>query len=106
MTRGVYLLHISPPYEHARHYMGYADNILARLKEHRAGRGARLTQVAVDAGCTLVLARTWEDGDRKLERRLKRRKEAPKLCPICNGEHAQMDLFLDWTLEDVEELAF
>lgn len=37
------------------------------------------------AGIPFVLARTWE-GDRQLERRLKRRKGAPRLCPICRAE--------------------
>src|SRR6476661_2336108 len=46
----VYLLHFSKPYKHARHYLGSADDVSARLELHRKGQGARLTQVAVDAG--------------------------------------------------------
>ena len=103
----VYLLHFSPPYQHARHYLGYADEVMPRVWAHRRGHGARLTQVAVDAGCGLILARVWVEGDRRLERRLKRRKDAPRLCPICNRSHAlQLDLFLDFTLDDVSELEF
>lgn len=37
------------------------------------------------AGIGFVVARTWE-GDRTFERKLKRRKDAPKLCPICREE--------------------
>lgn len=93
---GVYLLHFEPPYKHARHYTGYAADIAPRIEAHAHGQGARLTAVAVEAGCTLVLARVWPDGDRSLERRIKRRKEAPRLCPICQGAVGlQMPLFPD-----------
>ena len=81
----VYLIHFEPAYKQARHYMGYAEDLAPRINAHMHGRGARLTQVAHDAGCALVLARVWEGGDRKLERRLKNRKDAPHLCPICMG---------------------
>ena len=94
---GVYLLHFSPSYKHAGHYLGYADNIERRLAEHRNGTGARLTQVAVQAGCQLHLARVWADGDRTLERKLKNRHEGPALCPLCR---------LEFTLDDVEEMEF
>jgi len=39
--------------------------------------------VCVERGITWRCVRTWQ-GDRKLERKLKRRKEGPALCPICN----------------------
>lgn len=81
--KGVYLLHFQPSYKHARHYLGYADDIERRLQEHRSGQGARLTEVAMHAGCELMLVRTWPDRGRHFERKLKRRKNAPKLCPIC-----------------------
>jgi predicted GIY-YIG superfamily endonuclease len=78
-----YLLHFSRPYKHARHYLGSAKDLFQRLQEHDAGRGARLTQVVREAGIDLYLARTW-NGDRKMERRLKRQHNGPRLCPICN----------------------
>jgi predicted GIY-YIG superfamily endonuclease len=96
----IYLLHISPPYKHARHYIGFANDVTARIAEHRAGTGARLPQVAVEAGSKLVLVRTWPGG-RNEERRLKNRKNAPKLCPICNQTHS-----IDFELLDVPEMAF
>jgi len=43
--------------------------------------------VVKDAGITWRRVRTWQ-GDRKLERQLKRRKEAPALCPVCAGDKA------------------
>lgn len=79
----IYLLHFAPPYKHARHYLGIADDLESRLAEHSKGQGARLTQVAVAAGSELVLVRTWKGG-RKNERALKNRKYSPRLCPLCN----------------------
>lgn len=82
----VYLLHFEPAYKQARHYTGFADDLEPRINAHQHGKGARLTQVAHDAGCALILARVWPDGDRHLERSIKNRKSAPRLCPICNGK--------------------
>jgi hypothetical protein len=79
----VYLIHFDRPYKHSRHYLGFADNVDARLERHRAGHGSRLMEVITNAGITWQLARTWT-GDRKFERRLKNRKESPALCPICS----------------------
>jgi predicted GIY-YIG superfamily endonuclease len=83
MSRCCYLLHFSKAYKHARHYLGSADDLLARLDQHNAGHGARLTQVVREAGIDLILARTWP-GDRSFERRLKRQHNSPRLCPICH----------------------
>jgi predicted GIY-YIG superfamily endonuclease len=82
-TNVVYLLHFSQPLAHARHYLGSTANLDQRLDEHRNGQGARLMEVICDAGIGFQLARTWT-GDRKLERKLKRRKNAPRLCPVCS----------------------
>ena len=82
----VYLLHFEPAYRHAGHYVGFAQDLGPRLNAHLHGRGARLTQVAHDAGCALVLARVWTNASRADERRLKRWHGAAQLCPICRGE--------------------
>ncbi len=79
----IYLLHIYPQYKHARHYLGIAEDLDTRLQLHREGRGARLTQVVIERGHSLELARTWE-GTRDDERRLKNQKNSPRLCPLCN----------------------
>ena len=86
---GVYLLHFSPSYKHARHYLGFAWKVKDRVDQHRAGRGARLTQVAIEAGCELVLTRVWRYWFRMDERRLKSGKNSPKLCPICVAEKGE-----------------
>jgi predicted GIY-YIG superfamily endonuclease len=82
----VYLLHFERPYKHARHYLGFAEDLERRLELHRAGRGARLMEVVVAAGIGFELVRTWE-GDRTLERLLKNRHNAPaRLCPLCRAD--------------------
>jgi predicted GIY-YIG superfamily endonuclease len=88
----VYLLHFVQPYVHARHYIGHSPEVQARVNAHLHGRGARLTQVVHDAGIGMIWVRTWEDGDRKLERKLKNWHNGSKFCPICCGEAVQMPL--------------
>lgn len=83
----VYLLHFDQPYKHARHYIGFAENLKKRLTLHAIGHGARLMEVIKAAGINWRLARTWQ-GDRRLERKLKKRKHAALLCPFCSGDAA------------------
>lgn len=83
--KGVYLVHFDTPYHHARHYLGYADDIAARLKEHRAGRGSRLCAVVRSAGIDFTFVRFWRGG-RRIERKLKNQHSAPRLCPICRAQ--------------------
>jgi len=86
----VYLLHFIPPYKHARHYLGYAEDVDARNIRHMAGRGARLCEVQREAGGSWVVARVWFGGDRSLERQLKRRCNHSRFCPICRGEEVKL----------------
>lgn len=88
MTKGVYLLHFSPSYKHAKHYIGFSPNIERRIKDHISGNGGRLPQVAALAGCTIMCVRMWPGKDRTFERRSKNRKDAPRLCPICSPRSA------------------
>lgn len=82
-TTTVYLLHFDQPIaDHAGHYMGSTADLDQRLADHAEGRGARLMEVCRERGIGWRLVRTWE-GDRTTERRLKRRKNAPRLCPLC-----------------------
>lgn len=78
----IYLIHFEAPICHASHYMGYTDDLVKRLEQHRKGNGSRLMQVVAERGIDWCLARTWR-GTRKLERKLKNRHEEPRLCPIC-----------------------
>lgn len=86
----VYLLHFDRPISPGhttQHYLGYAEDVGPRVNAHRHGQGARLTQVAKERGIGFRLARVWPDGDRAFERRLKNRKNTPRLCPICGQTH-------------------
>lgn len=86
MTSGVYLIHFDQPYKHARHYVGYSDNIEERVALHQNGQGARLCEVVVNAGIGLQLVRTWEGADRHFERKIHGRGKSI-YCPICNRKH-------------------
>ena len=82
----VYLAHFSKALHHARHYLGFATDLAQRMAQHRAGNGARLMEVVKQAGIDWKLVRVWQ-GDRGLERQLKRRKNTPRqLCLVCRGE--------------------
>ena len=62
----------------ANFYVGYAENVQARLEEHRAQRGASITAAAVQQGLSLSVVAVFE-GDRTLERRIKNLKATPKI---------------------------
>lgn len=95
----VYLLHferpIAPGRHTAQHYIGHASNLAARIQVHERGRRynglgqptgcARIIEVAHERGIGFQVARVWLGGY-ELERRLKARKEAPVLCPLCNPQ--------------------
>lgn len=84
----VYLIHFersigSGRRGQARHYLGYTSKPLQeRLDRHRKGDGARLMQVISEKGIGWSVVRKWT-GNRGLEKQLKARHNAPKLCPIC-----------------------
>jgi predicted GIY-YIG superfamily endonuclease len=78
----VYMLHFTAPFGHARHYVGWTDNLPKRLAAHQGGRGARLIAVASAAGIGFTVARTVT-GDRNRERAIKRAGGSVRYCPIC-----------------------
>ena len=86
----VYLLHFSQPLGdpgnprgQAQHYIGSADNLAQRLTSHQLGHGAAILRACKERGIDFCLVRTWPGG-RQEERKLKNRKKARALCPICN----------------------
>ena len=94
---GVYLLHFEQPIsdQHTtQHYMGWATDIESRISQHEKGLGARLTEVAKERGIKFVVARIWKHACRDTERRLKNRKEGPRLCPICNPKLSVVEKIL------------
>jgi predicted GIY-YIG superfamily endonuclease len=99
----IYLLHFDRPYRHARHYLGWAKDLQARLAEHERGTGARLLQVVKDAGISWHLARTW-DGDRYRERQLKKQGGRSRMCPTCKQPGPRRQLWTrSWTARHLKE---
>lgn len=80
----VYLLHLSSPLKHARHYIGWAKKLERRLLHHQNGTGARMLAACVTAGITFERVRVWEGKTRNFERQLKNHHKSQNLCPICN----------------------
>lgn len=94
----VYLLHFERPLGNpgnprgqAQHYIGFTDDLEARLDAHRRGNGAAIMAAVGRAGIGWTLARTWAGG-RDLERQLKRRKKARGLYPICAARRVANEL--------------
>jgi predicted GIY-YIG superfamily endonuclease len=83
----VYLLHFSEPFKHAQHYLGWAKDVDGRIAHHRAGTGARLTQVVAEAGIDMELVRTWENVTRTMERRIKNGGGLSRVCPVCKAAY-------------------
>jgi predicted GIY-YIG superfamily endonuclease len=78
-----YLIHLDKPFHHARHYVGFSDDVFRRLCEHKLGQGSKLLRAVNDAGIGWHVVKIWPDG-RGRERHIKRQKNGPRFCPICN----------------------
>jgi predicted GIY-YIG superfamily endonuclease len=95
----VYLIHFDQPYLRVQHYIGYCRDDLfeQRMQYHRSGRGSCLMRAVTQAGIEWRVVRIWPDADGNFERRLKNRKKAAKLCPVCyakalsNGREDEAD---------------
>jgi predicted GIY-YIG superfamily endonuclease len=98
----VYLLHFLEPIGNpantrarAQHYLGYSPEPATRLMRHATGDGAKIVRYVMRAGIGFVVAQTWEGGV-ELEKRLKRRHDAPRQCEVCrSGELGDRVIFLD-----------
>jgi len=87
----VYLIHfdrpigdLDNPLGQAQHYLGFTEDLEARLEVHRTGNGSAIMAAVKDQGVGWQLVRTWP-GDRSLERKLKAQHNSRRFCPICNG---------------------
>ena len=81
----VYLIHLDKPLKHARHYLGFSEDLPERVKKHRTGQGAAFMRAISKEGNTWHVSRIW-DGDRTIERVLKDQHNASHLCPTCRQE--------------------
>src|SRR6266446_2791764 len=81
----VYLIHLDTPLKHAKHYLGFSEDIQERVRQHRNGRGAAFMRTIAKEGISWHVSRIW-DGDRDLERILKNQHNASHLCPTCIQE--------------------
>jgi hypothetical protein len=61
-----------------------AAGVADRIRQHRAGRGARLLAVVTRAGTEFTIVRIWASATEEHEKALKDRNCGPKLCPRCN----------------------
>lgn len=82
----VYKLHFVPPYKHAAHYSGRTGEPAHRFVDHALGRGARLTEVQVEAGGSWVVG-LLEPGGAERERQIKGH-DAARYCNVCQAEKA------------------
>lgn len=105
----VYLIHLERglvPSHGSTHYIGWAneDGLWERIESHAAGTGSPLLRAANERGIAWAVARVWKGADRHFERRLKRRRKAKHLCPVCRGE-VQFDQIRHGEAEVTKEAA-
>ena len=88
----LYLLHFKQPVGDKHHYLGCCaeHRLNARLCEHRAGRGAKLTARAFKQNAGVFLARVFPALGFAQERQLKNAGHFDKLCPFCCPMFASM----------------
>lgn len=80
---GVYLICMSEPMSHARHYIGFAEDIHNRFKQHLEGNGSPMLREAVRRGIKLRVGRIWVGMGRQFERNLKNYKQSHRWCVHC-----------------------
>lgn len=85
-----YLLHFDRPYQHARHYAGFARDLDKRLKLHRTGQSnCKLMRAVYEAGIGFKVARIWPNTTYAFERRV-HGLVLSHICPMCNTHPAAM----------------
>jgi hypothetical protein len=81
----VYIVHLDPPYRHARHYSRTSADpgcLQQRLADHHTSNGPWLLRVQKAAGGSWHLVATFP-GSRDTERQLKNGQCVPSYCPEC-----------------------
>lgn len=88
LTGSVYLIHFAQAFGHAKHYVGFAENLPGRISHHRKGTGANLLKHVNAAGIDWDVVQVWENTTRTFERTLKNRGGKSKFCPACKAAKA------------------
>ncbi len=81
----VYLIHLDKPLHHARHYVGFSEDLPGRIQKHHNGQGAAFMKAIAKEQISWHVSRIW-DGDRTFERMVKDQHNASHLCPTCLQE--------------------
>lgn len=87
----VYILHFESKYFHAKHYTGWTKGnslqaVKKRFEKHKTGNGSKLMRSVFAKGTDVKIATVFINGDRTLERKIKKRTNAKKYCNICNNQ--------------------
>ena len=99
----VYLMHLDRPLAHSQHYIGWSTNPDKREEEHQAGQGSAFLKAAKQNGINFEIVRQWHNEDRHFERKLKNRKNARDLCPVCRAERlSKIQLHKPTVVEDAK----
>ena len=86
-TGYIYLIHFDRPLSHARHYVGWTEELPERIRSHAKGIGARLLAVLLREGISWRVSRVWAGMTKKDERKIKKSRAAKSsICPLCRGE--------------------
>jgi predicted GIY-YIG superfamily endonuclease len=85
-VRGIYLLHLDRQSGGGSHYVGFAQDIAARVRKHWADEGAAYTRLAVRRGIALHLVRVWPKAGKDTELRIKRCGGGVAYCPWCQTD--------------------
>lgn len=84
-TGVLYLLHfherLGTTRHYAQHYWGHTPDLETRVQKHRAGQGARITEVLKERGIGFDVVAVWP-GNRQIENALKLH-SATRCCPVC-----------------------
>lgn len=93
----VYILHFDRPVGHAQHYTGFSTQIIRRIRHHRCGTGARLTQVARERGIGFKIGKLWRGPQygRSFERKIKTIAHPKRFCSICRMRAKSAHLEID-----------
>lgn len=86
----VYIIHFSKKLGHAQHYIGTTKVYKKRMAAHRANRGASILKACNERGIKWRVV-DKQIGSRKLERKLKSRKDTASLCPVCKHKRRRQN---------------